>query len=537
MAARVRVQEHAGVQDAVRVEQPLDPFHHRVGALAPLGPHERGHVAPGAVLGLDRPVVLVHHQLDEPLHEGPVAFDRLGAAHVLREHEVQVSVLGVAEDRGVGNAVAREQLLAVADRLRQPLDRDRDVLGQECRAARAQPAGAGCEPLAQVPERRPLGLAGGEARGLEQPAGLQDRLHVPDRGRERRLVPAAQLDEQRRVAAGDLEGQRVLRRDRAERGRVQDLERVGPGGRERRDGRARFPKLLEEDERGGAGRRLGHGPKRRLGHEAERPLRADHQVRQDLGGSLEIDEGVQAVAARVLGREFPADAAREPLVAADLVAQGGELRVQLRPRPPQRRVRVGLPGLDHDTVGEQHGHGVERVVAVLGDAATHAGRVVGEDAADHGRVDRGRVGPDPGAVRGEQAVQVAADDAGLAADAGPVVEHLGGTKERAELDQHVVGDRLARERGAGRAEGQVTAPPARPGEELAHLAEAAGTHDRLGDQTVDRGVGRATQAIDRARQHPFRREDPLEVAGDRGIGGSQPRCAQGRASPTGTRKR
>ncbi len=146
-------------------------------------------------------------------------------------------------------------------------------------------------------------------------------------------------------------------------------------------------------------------------------------------------------------------------------------------------------------------------------------------------------GPMPAPVARQQPVQVAAHDAGLAPDPLAVVEHARLPEEGSELDEHVVAHGLAVERRAGGAEGEVTVLLARPAEELADLGDAARTHDRLRDQPVDRGVGRAAQAVDRPRQHAFGREDALEVLDHARVGLAQHRAAHGRGSATGTWKR
>ena len=151
-------------------------------------------------------------------------------------------------------------------------------------------------------------------------------------------------------------------------------------------------------------------------------------------------------------------------------------------------VGVGLRGVDLGAVGEQDPERVERVVAVLRDAAAHPGGVVGEDAADHGRVDRGRVGAEAGLVGGEEAVQVGADHPRLRPDPRPVVEHPRPAEERADLDEDVVAHRLPRERGARGPERQVAAAARGPGEQIADLADAARPDDRLRDR-----AGRSTR--------------------------------------------
>ena len=98
----------------------------------------------------------------------------------------------------------------------------------------------------------------------------------------------------------------------------------------------------------------------------------------------------------------------------------------------------------------------------------------------------------------EQAVQVRPHDAGLRPDPGPVVEHAGAAEERAELHQDVVAHRLAGERRARGAEGQVAAGGGAPRRGSRAPRPCRGADDRLGDEAVDRGVGGAAQAVDRA---------------------------------------
>ena len=73
--AGIPVEHDAGVEHAVRIRELLDPPHHRRRLLAPLAFHVRRHVQPGAVLGLQRAVVLADDQLDQLLHELVVALE------------------------------------------------------------------------------------------------------------------------------------------------------------------------------------------------------------------------------------------------------------------------------------------------------------------------------------------------------------------------------------------------------------------------------------------------------------------------------
>ena len=348
-----------------------------------------------------------------PVHEGPVALDRLGAAHVLGQHEVQVAVLGVAEDRRCrGRRGARRA------RWQSRIASARRATGTATSSVRnAVPLGRIAPVRAASPLRRCQSAARSASPVVKRSGSisrwpLQDRVDVVHRRGERRGVGAAQLDEQRRVPRLDLEGERMLRGDRAQRRRVEDLERVGPRQGERRHRAARVLEVGEQHERRRPRGRLRHGAQRDLGDEAERALGADHQVGQDLGRAVVVEEGVQAVAARVLGLELPPHAG--PTSAASRRISSRSATSSACSAGRARRSSASASGWRVSTMAPSASithQAVERVVAVLRDAAAHARGVVGQDAAEHRRVDRGRVGPDAPPVGREQPVEVAAHDA------------------------------------------------------------------------------------------------------------------------------
>jgi len=94
---------------------------------------------------------------------------------------------------------------------------------------------------------------------------------------------------------------------------------------------------------------------------------------------------------------------------------------------------------------------------------------------------------------------------GLRPDAHPVVEDAGAAEEGADLDENVVAHRLAGERSARGPECHVPAAAARPREELADLAHAAGPDDGLGDRRRSRRRRTGRGGRSDAREH-VRRE-------------------------------
>ena len=193
------------------------------------------------------------------------------------------------------------------------------------------------------------------------------------------------------------------------------------------------------------------------GHEAERALRADHQVREDLRRRCR-GRGTRAGCSPSCSCAAPgADARGERGVGADLVAQGEEAAVQVGPVREQARVGVLGSGVDEGAVGQHEARARERVVAVLHDAAAHPRGVVGDDAAHHRGVDRRGIGAEA-ACEGRQQRGSGSRRRRLARAHQPARRPgLVGTKVRRQLHQDVVGQRLAGERRAGGAERQVTA--------------------------------------------------------------------------------
>ena len=132
-----------------------------------------------------------------------------------------------------------------------------------------------------------------------------------------------------------------------------------------------------------------------LADEAERALRADHQVREDVDRIVEVDQRVEAVAGRVLHPELVPDARGQRGVVARARARAARARARAPAVRAANAARLAASrGVEHRAVGEHDAHAGQRVVAVLRRAAAHAARVVGGDAADHRGVDRRRVGAD-----------------------------------------------------------------------------------------------------------------------------------------------
>ena len=327
-----------------------------------------------------------------------VALDRRGAAHVLGQHEVQVAVLGVAEHGRVRHVVALEEGLAVPDRLGQALDRERRCprSGTPSRSAASLPCarrGPCAAARARRARPRPVVKRGGSSRRCRLRIVSTSVIAVGQRlGRP----PAAARSGAPRAASRPRTGSgcssRIARSDVASR--ISSASAAGHG--ERSHGARRRPRA-RPGRRAPSRVRAARAPCARSSppRSPSVPSDADHQVRQDLGRAVVVQERVQAVAARVLGLELAADPARERRRrAGSRRAAPGAPRGARAARGAAGRRRRARAVSTTAPSGEHHHQAVERVVAVLRHAAAHARGVVRQDAADHGGVDRGRVGPD-----------------------------------------------------------------------------------------------------------------------------------------------
>jgi len=499
---RVVVEDHARIEQAGRVEQTLDLAHQRQALVAPLAAHERGHVAAGAVLGLEGAVVAADHQPHHVVHEGGVALHLGRIAEVLREDEVQVALEGMAEDDGlvVGPhvAVPRQEPLQVERGGGQVRHREGHVLDHD-RGARPAPRAHRREgALAHLPE---AGDGGGIGAELDRRGGRQRRQRAHDglhlRGHHRRRLGARFHQQRGRVAAQGANRRRHagLVLHAGQRSTVHQLHRGHRQRLEQRHRGAGIGQAVEQQQRGRLVRVLGHRAIGDGGQKAERALGADHQVRQDVDRIGKVDERVQAIAGGVLEAVLGADATGHRL-ALRAPRQRGQPQQQRGVRAAERRHAGGLFGVQQRAVGQDDPRAGQRVVAVVAHAAAHAAGVVGGDAADLGRIDGGRVGPDLAAEGRQQPVGVRADDSRLQAD----------------------GDGLPRQAGAGSAAGQRRRVAAAGGEHLLHLVLAVDGDHQLRHEAIEARVGAVGKAAQRIGDDGRRRQRGREVALQGGIG-------------------
>ena len=129
-AVGIVVEDHTLVQQSLGVENLFQFLHRLVGFVAPLVLHEGGHVPSGAVFGLQRTVVALHHELRHVAHHIGIALHLVLVLETLVQDEVVVAFEGVTVDAGVVVAVVGDELLQLHRGLRQTLYGEGDILDE-----------------------------------------------------------------------------------------------------------------------------------------------------------------------------------------------------------------------------------------------------------------------------------------------------------------------------------------------------------------------------------------------------------------------
>ncbi|MNZ44912.1 hypothetical protein D3C78_625500 [compost metagenome] len=519
MDVRVFAQHHVGVEDAVGVEQALQLPHQLVGVMAPFQLHERCHVAPGAVLGLERAAELHRHQLRHIVHEGLVAGDFLGTVEALGEDEVQVAFQGMAENDRFVVAVLVEQLDQAVDAFGQLLDGEGDVFDDHRGAGLAHGADGGEGVLADFPQLVVYGWVFAEVHLLFQ-------REVGDRGHH-----LLQLFMQQALAGGaglDQQGAGIVRQafyPHRHAGHV--LHRTQAAAVEQLHGRDRL--ALEYGYRAAAAfhageHQQGAGLVRVVGHgvvgdgtdEAQGAFGTDQQVLQDIQRLVVVHQCVQRQASGVLQPVFVPDALGECSVGAGLAAQAGQCFQQVGVAGLERGDAGRVFAVQARAVGQHQAQAGQGVVGVLRGAAAHAAGVVGDDAADLAGVDRGRVGADLAPEGGQPGVGLGADDAGLQADLLALAADFAAVPVIAQHDQHRVADGLAGQAGAGGAEGDRHPLALGQFDQADHFVLGLDAYHQLGDKPVEAGVGAEGQGGGGVVEAAFGGDQALGITQERG---------------------
>ncbi len=516
---RVFGEHHVGVEDAGGVEQALDLPHQRVGFAAPFQLDEGRHVAPGAVLGLERAAEFDGDQLRHFAHEGFVTGDLGRIIEALGEDEVQVALQCVAEEDRLVVAVLVEQLDQAIDALGQAFDGEGHVLDDHRGAGLAHGADRGEGVLADLPQLVVDQRVFAEVDLLlhrEMRDGGHDQVDLLV---QQRLAGGARFDQQcaggRRQFLHPL-GHAGLVLDRAQAATVKQLH----GGHrlllEHRYGEAAGFHVGKHHQRAGLVRMVRHGVVGHCADEAQRAFGTDHQVVEDIQRLVIVDQRIERETGGVLQAVLVTDLRREFAVGSGLAPEFGQLIEQCCVALAEGGNAGGIFAVDHSAVCQYDTQPGEGLVRVLRSAAAHAAGIVGDDAADLGGIDRGRIRTDLALKRREYGVGVGADDAGLQADLLAAVANLAAVPVVAEHDQHRVADRLAGQAGARGAEGHRDAFRMGQLEQRDHLGFGFDAHHQFGNQPVKAGVGAEGEGGERIVEAPLDRDQALDFAEDFG---------------------
>ena len=219
---------------------------------------------------------------------------------------------------------------------------------------------------------------------------------------------------------------------------VHELQRRSARIQQIRQCARRGIQVVEDRDRGGGELGNRHSAEDSLGDEGEGSLGADEQVLEELDRLVEVEEGVQAVAHRVLQPEVAADDVHGLRVVVDPAAQALQSLHELRLLGLELRVGVLVRSVDHRAGRQYERHGFERAVRVEFGATRHAGRVIRDDAADGRSRARGRVRSKLVAPQLQARIDLADCRARLHAHALALVEDLDVFEVAAGIDQNAV---------------------------------------------------------------------------------------------------
>ena len=212
-----------------------------------------------------------------------------------------------------------------------------------------------------------------------------------------------------------------------------------------------------------------------------------------------VDQRIQAVAGGVLDLELVRDTLGQRRIGFHFVDQRRDTLQQMRMRTPKRLATRFIAGIDDAAIGEDQAHGLEGLIAVLRDTATHARGIVGRDTANLAGRNRRRIRPDLAIERRQVMIGLGADDARLQTDLPGILTELEITPRIAfEHDQHRIGDRLTGQAGACGAEGDRRGVAIGQAQQSRYLIFVDDLDDELRRQAVETGVravGQAAQQI------------------------------------------
>ena len=346
--------QHAGVHEALRVNQALNLAHHVEEFLTELAAHERRHDAAGTVLSLQR-AVSGKDQLNHFFGEVAVAVQLLRVAELLVQHEVDVTVLRVTEDHGVLVAVRIEQLGQVATGVTQNLDGHNHVFEQCVGAGTAVTRHGGVQATAGSPQCVTLRQLAGHRHRRRHGQALKHGCCSGSQVAQLLLGVALELNQQGGVVLHVDGGERL-------RSLAGTLSHTNTGGVHQLDGcqlvsdqlghgACRVNQVVEHEQAGGNVLQNRQGAVGCRSNKTEGAFRTNQQVLQNVHGGFKVDQGVQAVTHGVLHGVLLANLRHGFGVLGDALAQAQQALVKFRFEGAQLLVSVRFGGVNDGAAG------------------------------------------------------------------------------------------------------------------------------------------------------------------------------------------
>ena len=133
-------------------------------------------------------------------------------------------------------------------------------------------------------------------------------------------------------------------------------------------------------------------------------------------GIVVINERINGKAGGVLDRIFPADTGGKLLVCPHPISNYFYLFDKAGPEFAEIISASGIPSIQQVAVGKDNPSRINGLIGIFMGAAVHARSIINDDAAHHSRVDGGRVRSELASVRGENAVDLCADNSLVAGE-------------------------------------------------------------------------------------------------------------------------
>ena len=392
----VIVQDDAGVHRVGGIAGPLEFLHYLIELIAVLAAHIRRHGAAGAVFRLE--IALgredqVHHALVETV----IATDGIIAFKAVRKQEVDIAVLGVAENDGIIISIAGKEFLQRRTSICQIADRHDDVFQKGRRARRARLCYLGVQTLAEIPSGSArCGISREGCRGLQRQFA-QELRSLAFFLLQFLLGISVILNEQRglliHIETGNGLRHLIKALTDANRGRVHQLQGGRSGLQKCRQGLGGSAEIIKYGHRGGGQLRNRHRAENRFRNEGQGSFRTDKQVLKKLDRAIKVEEGIETIAHRVFQLEVTADNIHGFLVIAHTALQADKRVHQLRFLLLELPVCIRIGGVNYGAGRQHKGQRFQSVIRIELSAAGHAGGVISHHAADGAGRLAGRIRP------------------------------------------------------------------------------------------------------------------------------------------------